>query len=329
MCQPAAALIFTNKGEVEVFSGSQKCSMPVTTFPKFSGLGKTSSLLDEELLLLGDDDLGIKGGRYISIKKPRDGLLAMKYSIQDIPLIGSPHRHTSLVSRNELFVLGGKFKSKGKLSEFTWTELALHWENGTKFNPDFEASCTVKIAADVHIIFGGENNNNHERKSGRTVVKINTTEQTAYKMKPSTHARMNHDCEMLTSSIVLLSGGEDQSNVQPDELYNITSEEVVQVLGEEQSLGRTQHVLFRRAEQLFALGGRNSNNEPTSNIKIYNASTVSWDDFSQGLLSSETSDLAITPYPMSALDCAGECQCGVAHRNQRIFGGTTTEVTNQ
>ena len=63
--------------------------MAIATFPKFAGIGRTASLLDEELLLLGDDYLGTKG-RYISIQKPRDGLLAMKYTVQELPLTQSP-----------------------------------------------------------------------------------------------------------------------------------------------------------------------------------------------------------------------------------------------
>ena len=90
VCQPAGALIITKGGEIEVVS--QKCSMAIATFPKFSGTGRTSSLLDEELILLGDDDLGTKG-QYISIQKPRDGLLAMTYTVQTHSIQHLPHQH--------------------------------------------------------------------------------------------------------------------------------------------------------------------------------------------------------------------------------------------
>ena len=153
MCQPAAALVITQGGEIEVVS--QKCSVPIPTFPKFSGAGRTLSLMDEELLLLGDDEFGTKGW-YISIHKPRDGLLAMKYSIHDLPLRQSFHQHSSLVSKNTLTVVGGKFKSKGKLSKFSWTEVPLKWENGKEFLPEFVSACTVKLDVNMHIVFGGE-----------------------------------------------------------------------------------------------------------------------------------------------------------------------------
>ena len=104
--------------------------MAIATFPKFTGTGRTSSLLDEELLLLGDNGL-LRKEQYISIQKPRDGLLAMKYTVQGLPLTQLPHQHSSLVSRNTLTVVGGKFKSRGQLSKFTWTELSLKWENAS------------------------------------------------------------------------------------------------------------------------------------------------------------------------------------------------------
>ena len=301
--------------------------MAIANFPTFAGIGRTSSLLDEELILLGDDFLGTKGGRYVSIQKPRDGLLAIKYIFQSIPLVGSPHQHSSLVSKNTLAVVGGKFKSKGILSKFTWTGLSLLWENGTKFNPDFVASCSVKLGVDVHIVFGGARKINNQRFTGRQVVKINTTQQVAVEMKPMRRARMSHGCQLLNSSLVLLSGGVDQSVIQPDELYNISSEEVVKILDQQQSLGRTQHSLLKTGERVLALGGRDSNNDAPSKIKEFNPFTNSWDDLARELHSTNTSELVVAPFPMSAIDCVPECLCGIANEgNERIFGGNEAKV---
>ena len=165
----------------------------------------------------------------------------MKYTIENIPLQGSPHRHTSLVSRNSLAVLGGKFKSRGGLSKLTWTGLSLNWKNGTKFRADFSDSCAVKLAADVHILFGGEHLVNHQKKQRAQVIKINTTEQVAVEMNPMQYARKSHGCELLNDSLVLLSGGLDRSIIQPDELYNVSSGKVATVLDLEQSLQRSHH----------------------------------------------------------------------------------------
>ena len=300
--------------------------MAVTTFPKFGGIGRTSSLLDEELILLGNDDLGTQEGRYVSIQKPRDGLLAMKYSIESIPLRGSPHQHTSMVSRNTLSVVGGKFKSKGKLSKFTWTQLSLHWTNGTKFDANFVSSCAVKLDVDLHIIFGGERKINNKEISGSQVVKINTTEEIVYEMRMMSRRRAFHGCALLTSSVVLLSGGLDRSQIQQDELYNITSQEVVRVLDPKHSLRRFNHALIRMGDKIFGIGGMDSNKSAPSKIAEFSADTNTWNDLSQELHSTNTTDLVITSFPISSLDCVLECQCGVGNRKGKTFGGKEAEV---
>ena len=300
--------------------------MAVTTFPKFGGIGRTSSLLDEELILLGNDYNGTRDGRYVSIQKPRDGLLAMKYTIQNIPLGRSPHQHTSLVSKNTLAVVGGKFKSKGKLSKLTWTELSLHWNDGTKYNPEYVGSCSVKLGVDVHLIFGGERKVDGQRISENQVLKINTTEEIVYEMKRMNLSRTFHGCTLLTSSVVLLSGGLDQSKIQPDELYNITSQEVVKVLDWEDSLRRYNHAMIRMGDKIFGIGGVNSNTSAPSKISEFNAASNTWNDLGQELHSNDTSEVVISPFPVSALDCVPECQCGVGNREGRIFGGNKAKV---
>ena len=306
--------------------------MSIATFPKFAGIGGTSSLLDEELLLLGDDDLGTKG-RYISIQKPRDGLLAMKYTVQELPLTQSPHQHSSLVSRNTLTVVGGKFKSRGKLSKFTWTELSLKWENGTKYIPDFNGACSVKLGVDVHIIFGGERSVNGQGISGKQVVKINTTEEKAFEMASMTHSRVFHDCQLLNKSVILVSGGlpqseADSSRVLPDELYNITSQEVVKVLDLQKSLGRIRHATIKIGDRILALGGRDSKNTAPSKIVEFNKTTNAWRELSQELHSTNTSEIVVAPFPASALDCVHQCRCGISNSKGRIFGGSEAEVRN-
>ena len=277
--------------------------MAIANFPKFAGIGRTLNLMDEELLLLGDDDLGTKG-QYISIQKPRDGLLAMKYTTPDLPLTHLPHQHSSLVSKNTLTVVGGKFKSRGKLSKFTWTELSLKWQNGSAFTPDFIDACSVKLGVDVHIIFGGKRKVNGQSIGGRQVVKINTNEDVAQEMNSLTFSRVSHDCKLLNRSVVLVSGGlaqqgEDQSEVLPDELYNITSSgEVIKVLDLEQSLGRTQHAMVRLGDRIWALGGRDSNDNAPSKIAEFDSTTNSWNELAQELQSSSTSELVVTPFPV-------------------------------
>merc|ERR1712052_64236 len=106
----------------------------------------------------------------------------MKYTIQDLPLTQSLHQHSGLVSRNTLTVLGGKFKSRGKLSKFTWTELSFKWENGTKYIPALIGACSVKVGADLHIIIGGNKRVDGKEVSTRHVVKIDTTKEIAHEL---------------------------------------------------------------------------------------------------------------------------------------------------
>ena len=299
--------------------------MAIASFPKFAGIGRTSSLMDEELLLLGDDDLGTRG-EYISIQNPRGGLLALKYTVHDIPLTPL-HQHSSLVSRNTLTVVGGKFKSRGQLSKFTWTELSLKWENGSKYTPSLTGACSVKLGVDVHVIFGGERTVDGQQISVREVVKINTTNLIATELNQITHSRVSHDCELLNKSIVLVSGGLTQKVLQPDELYNITgSGEVVKVLDLEHSLGRVQHSMIKIGDRVWALGGRDSNNNAPSKIAEFNSTTSSWNELDQELQSTNTSELIVSQYPVASLDCVPACHCGIANRKERIFGGSEAEV---
>ena len=186
----------------------------------------------------------------------------------------------------------------------------------------------MKIGVDVHIIFGGERKINDQRTSRRQVVKINTTQQVVFKMKPMNRSRMSHGCQLLNSSVVLLSGGLDQDVIQPDELYNITSEEVVKLLDPEQSLQRAQHAMIRVGDRILALGGIDANNNAPSKIAEFNTTTNAWNELAQELHSTNTSELVATPFPTSSLDCLHECRCGIANKKERIFGGSEAEVRN-
>ena len=198
------------------------------------------------------------------------------------------------------------------------------------------SACSVKLGIDLHIIFGGEKKVNNQQISVKQVVKINTTEEKAYELNPMNLNRVSHDCELVNSSVVLVSGGlaqrgADHSAVLPDELYNITSPgEVIKVLAMDQSLQRIQHVLIRTGDQILALGGRDSNNNVPSKIAEFNPTTNSWGDLNQELHSKETSELVVTQYPQSSLDCVRECHCGMVlvNEKERIYGGKESKVRN-
>ena len=251
----------------------------------------------------------------------------MKYTIEDFPLPESPHQHLNLVSKNTLTVFGGKFKSRGKLSKFTWTEFSLTWKNGSEFNHDFINSCSVKLGVDVHLIFGGKRQIENQETNGRQVLMINTTGEIAYELNPLTYGRASHDCQLLNDNTVLVAGGfalkgDDQSEILRDELYNITSQEVVKVFDWTESLRRAQHVMVKIEERIWALGGRDSDNNTPSRIAEFNTTTNAWAELEQGLYSMNTSQLVVTPMPVSALDCIPECTCGIVNSETRIFNGT-------
>ena len=310
---------------MEIFS--RECSKLITRlFPKYSGTGRTLSLLDEKIFLIGNGDPGSNPNQedtYVTIENPREGLFGMKYTEKQVLSDGTPYQHVSLVSKNELFVLGGEYQTNRKYSySRIWKKTSFKL-NGLIFRPNFIASCSVKTDISVHIIFGGKN-------SAKRVVKIDTDLEEAYEMKPLNLERMSHGCQLLTSSIVLLSGGlTSEGRIQEqDELYDIESEEVVKVLDVADSLRRYNHATIKMGDEIFALGGRDSieNNNAPSKVKVFNSVTKAWYDFSRDLLSSETAELVLTPYALSSLDCVRECTCGVVNKRKRIFGGTEAQV---
>ena len=140
--------------------------------------------------------------------------------------------------------------------------------------------------------------------------------------------RMSHSCQLLTHDIVLVSGGlahVGESGIQQDELYNIASEETAKLLDHESSLNRYQHATSRLGNQVYVFG---STNIATNKIAVFDNKTNSWKDLNQELHSSNTSELVVTPFPVSSLDCVPECSCGAANKAERIFGGSEAEVRN-
>ena len=289
---------------------SDKCSKTVTNLPNYGGIGRTLSLRDQELILLGNNEVG----QYVSILKPREGLLGMKFLEKVYPLQNLPFQHSSLVSQNTLFVIGGKNRSNGRLSGSKWEAISFTWsEDGSIFDPDFEDACTLKVSLNEHIIFGGKN-------FGNKVVKIDTANLVAIRMKPMSRSRMSHGCQLMNENkVVLLSGGLWSNVVQQDELYNIESEEVIKVLNIQQSLARSNHVTIKMGDQIYALGGS------TSRIETFDSSTHSWKNIDRNLLSSDTSEIVVSPFPLISLDCG--CQCGMARKSkERIFDGQQAKV---
>ena len=79
-------------------------------------------------------------------------------------------------------------------------------------------------------------------------------------------------------------------------------------------------------DQVRAMGGLDSHNKIPSKIVEFNPATNTWNDLGQELQSSDTSELLVTPFPMSSVDCVPKCQCGIGNRLTRIFKGNEAEV---
>ena len=324
VCQPAAVLILSSTGSVEVFSQNKMCNRQFARFPLFSGTGRTMSLLDNEIVITGGDAMGTQYA-YLSILKPRQGLLAMKYAVKNFPIQGSPHQHSSLGSGNKLVVIGGDHKAKAKLEKFSWNSIRLRWDNETTFSQMLSSSCSVKIARDLFLLIGGVKHLKEGSSVMNTVFKINTTSETVKEEASMMHRRMKHSCEKHSPTSVLISGGIDSTeNTMEDELYNFLTGQTLIIAG--LSLHRYQHKLVRIEQNIFAFGGlARDGSQPKTVMKF---SSGSWIPTKHQLFSEDTSNLAATSFPISAVDCRTLCECGIPSSNAKIFNGIEAEVKN-
>ena len=331
VCQPAAALIAFSNGQVELFSKDKKCNMRVFDYAKFSSSGQTLDLLDNQLILIGANKTGSRW-TYISVQDPRDGLLAVKFTRESSPIPGSPHRHTSFTEGNKLTVLGGDQKARARLDTNTWSGINLRWKNnGSTFTQHTLGACSLKMLRDCALLIGGFDNG----KATNNVFRMNMTEETVEELSRIRLKRAFHSCEVTSSGEILISGGTEKNfkeNVTnmlilPDELYSTTTEKSL-LLDETVSIGRYQHRLIRLEDSIFGMGGKTSNGSEPSIVKVFNMTTLSWEKYSEHLKSSDTGELAVTPFPLSSVDCVADCVCGVKAQT-RIVNGKETQVNQK
>ena len=128
--------------------------------------------------------------------------------------------------------------------------------------------------------------------------------------------------------MILISGGTQGEVTIADEVYSLTTNEST-VLNMTSSLGRSQHQLLRLEETIFAFGGLVHNGSETSVVEWFDWMDMSWKQHEQSLLSEKTTNLAVTAFPLSAVDCLAGCSCGLAGNldNARIVGGTEAQVS--
>ena len=337
-CQPAAALLSFGDGSMEIYSSqSNQCSQKILKYDGFAVAGHTVDLLDNELILIGDKTLGGKF-KYISIHSPRENLLAVKYSMEISNAKGSPYRHTSFRQGNKLTVLGGDQSSKARLNINVWTKINLQWKNQQVFSAFTSAACRIKLKKDRFLLIGGISNDG-KREARKNVLMINMAEETVKELPSMNHARAHHSCELLSGGdLIIISGGTRQSpktgastiEIVPDEVYSLATG-LSTSLSAAASLGRYQHRLIRLGESVHALGGRNGSGHLISVVRAFNKETQGWEDQNNHLKSDKTGESAVTPFPLTAVDCVNGCKCGQAASSQnpnRVVNGNEIQVNH-
>ena len=294
-------------------------------FPSFGGEGCSIDLLDEQLILLGDKKFGGKF-EYKSIHQPRRGLLGMKFSTEVSPIGNSPLWHTSHAFGNQILTIGGEFQSKARLSSTVWNGLNLRWQNGSRFSRFAVGACKVKLAKDVFLIIAGFERVKESRVEMNIVLRLNITEETIEELPAIRRNRAFHACEVSEGNI-LISGGTQGEVTIADEVYSLATNEST-VLNMTSSLGRHQHQLLRLEETIFAFGGLLGNGSETAVVEWFDWIDMRWKRHEQSLFSEKTANLAVTAFPLSAVDCLAGCRCGLAGNlgNSRIVGGTEAQV---
>ena len=336
-CQHAAALIAYSDGTLELFSTRKSCNKVILKYSNFSTSGQTIDLLDDQLILVGDNKLGGKF-KYLSIHSPRTNLLALKYSKETSSIKGSPHRHTSYVQGNKLTLLGGDQSSKATLNKDVWNKLNLRWLNQSTFSAFTSSACQVQLTRNEFVLLGGLPTVKSEKKAVSTVVKINLEEETVEELPPMKLGRIHHSCQTMElegEEVILISGGigtrlhpsVNPLEIQQDEMYNMKTGP--KVLSENASLGRFQHKLIKLGDQIYAVGGKNNTRGQLTLVKVFNGISRSWENYSEHLKSSDTGEVAVTPFPLAAVDCVEGCQCGrpaSGPASSRVVGGNETKV---
>ena len=328
VCAPAVALLLSTSGEVEVFSKNEKCNQKILEFPSFGGQGRSLDLLDEQLLLLGAEKAG-RRFEYKSIHQPRKGLLGMRFS-QEVSSVGNnPYWHTSHSYGNQLLAIGGEFRSKAGHANGVWNGLNLRWQNGSSFYRFAIGACKVKLARDVFFLIGGFELVADGKVVMNSMLRLNITEEKVEELPSIKKGRAFHSCEIFEDNI-LISGGTEDDAIVPDEVYDMSTN-VSTVLDMNSSLQRHKHQLFRIVDTIFAFGGVLSNGSTTSVVEQFDWTSKKWKQHDHRLLSKNSSNLVVTSFPLSEVDCHAGCTCGrtINLGGARIVGGNEAKVSSK
>ena len=205
----------------------------------------------------------------------------------------------------------------------------MRWQNGSKFDRLATGACRVRLEKDIFLLIGGLERNSIGRPEEMNIVlRLNITEETVEELPPMKKPRAYHACEV-SEKRILISGGLGKRQLVDDEVYNMRTNES-RVLQKQQSLRRHHHHLLALGQTIFAFGGY-PGQKPTRQIKLFDWTTENWKSHDQSLKSVDISDLAVTAFPSTAVDCHLGCSCGVAGDpgSERILGGSEADVRDR
>ena len=296
-------------------------------FSRLRGSGRSVDLLDNQLVLLGDDSPGKFGKlEYKGILNPRKGLLGMKFSEKALEEsefgqgFNSPRWHTTHVYGNQLLAIGGQFQTAAQFLHGIWKGALPHNRVG---------ACKVRLQKDVFLLIGGvETPAPQWGVEVSTVLKLDITTETILELSPIRHSRAFHSCEVFDGQ-VLISGGKQGNNIITDEIFDLNTTHPIP-LSPTSSIQRHRHQLLRLEDTIYSFGGLLADGSQTTKVEWFDWTSRRWRQHELSLLSSNVTSLAVVPFPRSAVDCNAGCSCGILGSSSantgRIIGGWTAQV---
>ena len=335
-CQRTVALIVSTKGEMEVFSEDERCNMMFKNIPALTLTGHSVNLLDNQLIL-GAFGVARDSWKYLSLKDPRNGLLANPWTETKTLGTNGPIGHLSFVYGKDLFYIGGERGTQavlqnGRTENGEWNTLKLTWKDGTNFEAP-RGACLVKVNSYKFALLGGHYNTVSQKTA--VVVMINMREQSVEELGSLEFARTNHACAITSgpsnssnsNDMVLVTGGIlDESDVH-DEIFDLLDRSSNRS-DTDMNIPRSGHRMVTLGQDVFAFGGQNLiDGSEVNTTEVYNSSSKSWSTHPTHLMTNSTSGLAVTTLPLSAVSCNHGCSCGVKS-SARIIGGVEAEVSS-
>ena len=140
----------------------------------------------------------------------------------------------------------------------------------------------------------------------------------------------NHTDESFRTKVPLDMPRIEDDKIVPDEVYDLTTNKST-ILEMTSSLQRQKHQLLQIEETIFSFGGVLSDGTQTSIVEWFDWTSRQWKQHDHGLLSKNSSNLVVTSFPLSAVDCHAGCTCGRANNlgGARIVGGNEAKVNSK